>query len=116
MAVQRGEIVVFRCVVRNNDVVGQEEPRPIRVADAERMLKAFLLTSPPLVVLAGEVSPTKIEVLQASSRVAPTTSGGRVHRSSGTAADLSSASGSKRLAETSSESAPSKCHASGRDV
>ena len=45
LAVQDGEIVVFRCVVRDNDVVGQEEPHPIRVADVERMLKAFLLTS-----------------------------------------------------------------------
>ena len=73
LAVQRGEIVVFRCVVRNNDVGGQEDPHHISVADVERLLKAFLLTSQPLVVLAGEVSPTKIEVLQASSRVDPTT-------------------------------------------
>jgi hypothetical protein len=78
LAVQRGDIVVFRCIVRHNDVVGKEEPNPIHVADVERMLKAFLLTSQPKVVLAGEVSPTKIDVLQTSSRVSPTTPDGQV--------------------------------------
>ena len=111
LAVQRGDIVVFRYVVRHNDVVGQEEPNPIHVADVERMLKAFLLTSQPKVVLAGEVSPTKIDVLQTSSRVSPTTPDGQVFRGSKTA-DLNRASGAKRLAENSYEDAPSKRPAS----
>ena len=79
------------------------------------MLKAFLLTSQPLVVLAGEVSPTRIDVLQTSSRDAPTTTGGNARRGFGTF-NLSIASGAKRLAKTSSKSAPSKRHASGEDV
>jgi hypothetical protein len=91
--------------------VGQEEPNPIHVADVERMLKAFLLTSQPKVVLAGEVSPTKIDVLQTSSRVSPTTPDGQVFRGSETA-DLNRASGAKRLAENSYEDAPSKRPAS----
>ena len=76
IVVQRGEIVVFRSVYVKNNVVGQEEPNPIRVADVERMLEAFLLTNQPLVVLAGDVSATRVEALQPSSRATPTTSGG----------------------------------------
>jgi hypothetical protein len=92
---------------RKNNVVGQEEPRPIRVADVERMLKAFLLTSQPLVVLVGEVSATKVDVLQASTRATPTTSGGSA--SSGSLnTDLDVMSGTKRGAESSSGSTSSK--------
>ena len=51
VVVQKGEIVAYRCAYLQN-VVGREEPTPIRVADVERMLNAFLKFSEPLVVFA----------------------------------------------------------------
>ena len=57
-------------------MVGQEEPHPIRVADVERMLHAYLLDNSPGVVLVDDVSATKVEVLRRLSVAEPHTSGG----------------------------------------
>jgi hypothetical protein len=113
LAVQKGDIVAFRCTYFNN-VVGKEEPHPIHVADVERMIKAFLHNSQPLVVLAGDVSATKIGALQTSSVAAPSISSGNtsVHP---VMSDIISKSGAKRSAETSSGRSP-KRQASGGDV
>ena len=43
LAVQKGDIVAFRCTYFNN-VVGKEEPHPIHVADVELMTKLFYIT------------------------------------------------------------------------
>jgi hypothetical protein len=101
LAVQKGEIVAFRCTYFNN-VVGKEEPHPIRVADVEQMLKAFSHNSQPLVVLAGDVSATKIGALQTPSVAAPSTSRGSTTTNSVLESDILSTSGAKRKAETSS--------------
>ena len=114
LAVQKGEIFAFRCTYFNH-VVGKEEPHPIRVADVEQMLKAFLHNSQPLVVLAGDVSATKIGVLQTQSVATPSTSSGLVSNNSVMDSDIISTSGAKRSAETSSGSS-SKRHASGGGV
>ena len=74
VVVQRGDIVAFRCVYLHN-VVGQEEPRPIHVADVERMLNAYLIDNTPGVVLADDVSATKVEVLRRLTVAEPSTSG-----------------------------------------
>jgi hypothetical protein len=111
--VQKGEIVAYRCTYLNN-VVGREEPEPIRVADVERMLNTYLTFSQPLVVLAGDVSATKIEALQTSSIATPSTSSGS-HFKNIKQTDNISASGAKRSAETSSGSS-FKRHASGIGV
>ncbi len=50
VVVQRAEIVCFVCAYLHN-VVDQEEPHPIRVADVERMLHAYLLDNSPESVL-----------------------------------------------------------------
>jgi hypothetical protein len=63
VVVQRGDIVCYRCVYVHN-VIGQEEPRPIHVADVERMLRVYLLDHTPGVVLADDVSATKVEILE----------------------------------------------------
>jgi hypothetical protein len=109
VVVQRGDIVVYRSVYVKENVVGQEEPRPIHVADVERMLEAFLLTHQPLVVLAGDVSATRVETLQTSLRATPTTSDG-ISPGRETSSDNIVTSGAKRLAETGSSH--NKRHAS----
>ena len=77
VVVQRGDIVFFRSVYVEENVVGQKESRTIQVADVDRMLEAFLLTNTPLVVLAGDVSATTIiQALQLSLKATPTTSVG----------------------------------------
>ncbi len=58
VVVQRGDIVCFVCAYLHN-VVGQEEPHPIHVADVERILRAYLLDNSPGVVLIDDVSATK---------------------------------------------------------
>ena len=75
------------------------------------MLEAFLLTNQPLVVLAGDVSVTRVEALQPSSRATPTTSGGSTSSSSNDS-DIVFPSSAKRLAETSSGGSSNKRHAS----
>jgi hypothetical protein len=72
VVVQRAEIVYFVCAYLHN-VVGQEEPHPIRVADVERMLHAYLLDNSPGVVLLDDVSATKVEVLRRLSVAEPHT-------------------------------------------
>jgi hypothetical protein len=62
VVVQGGDIVCNRCVYLH-DVISQEEPRPIHVADVERMLRVYLLDHTPGVVLADDVSATKVEIL-----------------------------------------------------
>ena len=62
VVVQRGDIVCYVCVFMHN-VIGKEEPRPIHVADVERMLRAYLLDNTPGVVLSDDVSATKVDVL-----------------------------------------------------
>jgi len=74
VVVQRGDIVCFVCAYLHN-VVGQEEPHPIHVADVERMLRAYLLDNSPGVVLIDDVSATKVEVLRRLSVAEPPTSG-----------------------------------------
>ena len=90
---------VFRSVYVRENVVGQEEPRPIHVADVERMLEAFLLTNTPSVVLAGDVSATRVEALQPSLKATPTTSIG-ISPGRETSSDIVTLSGAKRKAET----------------
>jgi hypothetical protein len=63
IVVQKGFLVAYRCAYIHN-VVGQEEPNPIHVADVDRMLHTYVIDSQPMVVLAGDISATKIEVLQ----------------------------------------------------
>jgi hypothetical protein len=63
VVVQRGDIVCYRCVFTHN-VIGQEEPRPIHVADVERMLRVYLLDNPPGVVLSDDVSTTTVEIYE----------------------------------------------------
>ena len=60
VVVQCGDIFCYRCVYVHN-VIGQEEPRPIHVADVERMLRVYLLDHTPGVVLADDVSATKVD-------------------------------------------------------
>ena len=73
--VQRGEIVCFVCAYLHN-VVDQEEPHPIRVADVVRILHAYLLDNSPGVVRVDDVSATKVEALKRLSVAEPHTSGG----------------------------------------
>jgi hypothetical protein len=63
IVVQKGFLVAYRCAYIHN-VVGQEEPNPIHVADVDRMLHTYVIDSQPMVVLAGDISATKVEVLQ----------------------------------------------------
>ena len=47
-----------------HNVIGQEEPRPIHVADVERMLRVYLLDNSPGVVLSDDVSATTVEIYE----------------------------------------------------
>ena len=50
VVVRHGDIVCYVCAY-TNDVIHQEESRPIHVADVERMLRIYLLDHTPGVVL-----------------------------------------------------------------
>jgi hypothetical protein len=74
VVVQRGILVAYRCVYIH-DVIGQEEPNPIHVADVERMLHAYLLDNTPGIVLTDDVSATKVEVFRRLNVAEPHTFG-----------------------------------------
>ena len=76
VVVQRGDIVAFRCVYLHN-VVGQEEPRPIHVADVECMLNAYLIDNTPGVLFLPMMSAQRKLKSCADSTVAEHSTSGR---------------------------------------
>ena len=112
VVVQKGEIVAYRCAYLQN-VVGREEPTPIRVADVERMLNAFLKFSQPLVVFAGDVSATRVAALQTETLATPSTSSGATSSSTDQDTNVIQESGAKRSATSSSGSSTAHVPSSG---
>ena len=80
--------------------VGEEESNPIHADDVERMLRVYLLDSQPSVVLPGDNSATKVEVLQASHVAASMSDGAKTMSDGNKSMSDGTTAGRKRKAVT----------------